>query len=269
MSGTNETRLPNGEAHEIFSLGQRDAVRDRVLELASGDERIVAGAVIGSLAQDGGDRWSDLDLTFGVKDETPLMEVLDTMSSRIVDEFSGVQLFDLESGTAIYRVFLLPGCLQFDLSLAPASAFTLIGSKVELLFGEAKRAEPSPASPEKDFGYAVHHLVRARFCIERDRPWQAEYWLSGARDLALSIACQHDNLNGGHGRGFDQLPEATLGTARDAIVRSLDRDELRRALRATVELLLVQGADVSELAEGVESQLLLLTRDWRAPEVKP
>jgi hypothetical protein len=39
------------------------------------------------------------------------------------------------------------------------------------------------------FGYAVHHLVRARFCIERERLWQAQYWLSGARDLMLSRAC--------------------------------------------------------------------------------
>jgi hypothetical protein len=39
------------------------------------------------------------------------------------------------------------------------------------------------------FGYAVHHLLRARFCIERGRLLQAEYWVSSARDYALNLAC--------------------------------------------------------------------------------
>jgi len=36
-----------------------------VLALARNDPRVVAGALLASLTQ-GGDRWSDLDLTFGV-----------------------------------------------------------------------------------------------------------------------------------------------------------------------------------------------------------
>jgi hypothetical protein len=36
--------------------------------VADKDERVVAGAAVGSLAVDGGDRFSDLDLTFGIAD---------------------------------------------------------------------------------------------------------------------------------------------------------------------------------------------------------
>jgi hypothetical protein len=36
-----------------------------LLRVAEEDERVVAGAAVGSLAVDGGDRFSDLDLTFG------------------------------------------------------------------------------------------------------------------------------------------------------------------------------------------------------------
>ena len=39
-----------------------------MLELAESDERVVAGAVVGSLALDDGDRFADLDLTFAVVD---------------------------------------------------------------------------------------------------------------------------------------------------------------------------------------------------------
>ena len=191
------------------------------------------------------------------------MQILDDLSSRVVDEFSAVQLFDLPSGTAIYRVLLLPGCLQFDLSVAPASSFTLVGPKVKLLFGDAQTTEPLPLpSPEEDFGYAVHHLVRARFCIERGRLWQAEYWISAARDLALGIACQRHDLDTRHGRGFDQLPQAALRAAADAIVRSPEPVELHRALRAAVALVEEQGADLQQIADRVGPQLRLLTQDW-------
>lgn len=46
----------------VFSVEQREARRDRLLRLAEEDERVVAGAAVGSLAVDAGDRFSDLDL---------------------------------------------------------------------------------------------------------------------------------------------------------------------------------------------------------------
>jgi hypothetical protein len=52
----------------MFTPNERARVRQHVLELAHEDERIVAGAEVGSLALGGGDRWSDLDLTFAITD---------------------------------------------------------------------------------------------------------------------------------------------------------------------------------------------------------
>lgn len=53
----------------VFTVEQRDALRDQVLRLADEDDRAVAGAVVGSLAvPGGGDRFSDLDLMFGIAD---------------------------------------------------------------------------------------------------------------------------------------------------------------------------------------------------------
>ena len=55
----------------MFSIDDRNRIRDRVLQLADSDARVVAGAVVGSLALTEGDRWSDLDLTFAVADSVP------------------------------------------------------------------------------------------------------------------------------------------------------------------------------------------------------
>ena len=56
----------------IFTIDDRTRIHERLLHYAKSDTRIVAAAVVGSLAHDEGDRWSDLDLTFAVADYVPL-----------------------------------------------------------------------------------------------------------------------------------------------------------------------------------------------------
>lgn len=247
----------------MFTVADRDRVRDRVLELAASDPRVVAGAVVGSLALAAGDRWSDLDLTFAVADDAPLLDVLADWTRVLVAEFDATQLFDLPSGASLYRVFLLPGCLQFDLSFTPAAAFGATGPKFRLLFGAAveKPFAPSPDAREL-FGYAAHHALRARFCIERGRFWQAEYWISGVRDYALNLACLRRDLPTREGRGYDDLPADVRAAFEDAIVRSLERDELLRALGAVITGLLGETAHVREMAARIEPWLRELTAPW-------
>src|SRR5262245_2345057 len=179
----------------MYTIEDRNLVRERILQLAAADARVVAGAVVGSLALSDGDRWSDLDLTFAVADEYSMHDVLEEWTHTIREEFDAAHLFDLPSGPSIYRVFLLPNCLQFDLSFTPASKFGAVGPKFRLLFGKAvqKPHIPEPSAQEL-FGYAVHHALRARFCIERGRFWQAEYWVSATRDYALSLACRRRRM---------------------------------------------------------------------------
>jgi hypothetical protein len=247
----------------LFGLDDRDGVRDRVLELASSDERVVAGAVVGSLAHSDGDRWSDLDLTFAVADGVPVPEVLSDWTRTLVDELGAVQLFDLPSGPSIYRVFLVPGCLQLDLSFTPAAEFGARSPTFRLLFGAAVERPhvPAPAAEEL-FGYAVHHALHARFCIERGRYWQAEYWISGVRDYALGLACRARDLPARDGRGFDDLPADVLSGFADTLVSAPERDELLRALACAVDGLLRQADAVEELAAKVEPDLRLLTSAW-------
>lgn len=247
----------------MFSVNDRDRVRDHVLRLAASDARVVAGAVVGSLALDEGDHWSDLDLTFAVADDQPLLDVLEDWTRTLVAEFDAAHLFDLPSGASIYRVFLLPGCLQFDLSFTPASKFGATGPKFKLLFGSSvEKPHIQPPSAHELFGYAVHHVLRARFCIERGRYWQAEYWISATRDYAMSLACRRRGLPASYGRGFDHLPPDVRDSFKSALVISLERDELLRALGCAIEGLLREAEEVRELAAKVEPGLRELAGEF-------
>lgn len=243
----------------FFSVAFRNQVRDHILRMAKEDRRVVAGAIVGSLALSEGDRWSDLDLTFAVDDDINQIVVLDDWTKKIVETFDAAILFDLPAGPSIYRVFLLPGCLQFDLSFTPASKFGAVGPKFKLIFGSAvEKPFPQPSPAVELFGYAVHHALRARFCIERGKLWQAEHWVSETRNLALALACRRRNLPTQHGRGFDQLPAETLDFFRDGFVASLNSDELLRALGCTIKGLLIEADEVRALAQKVEPQLQTL-----------
>jgi predicted nucleotidyltransferase len=249
----------------MFSVRDRDRVRNRVLELAANDARVVAGAVVGSLAHGEGDAWSDLDLTFAVEDNVSVLEVLEHWTRSLVEEFDAAHLFDLPSGASIYRVFLLPGCLQFDLSFTPASNFGAIGPKFKVLFGTAvEKPHIQPPSAHELFGYAVHHALRARICIERGRSWEAEYWISSTRDYALSLACRRRGLPAHYGRGIDDLPAEVRETFAGALASSLEREELLRCLCVAIEGLLREADEVRELAAKVEPQLQELMRAWNA-----
>jgi hypothetical protein len=246
-----------------FSVAYRERVFSQLLEWASVDSRIVCGAVVGSMAKGPGDRWSDLDLSFGVGAGLPVIEVLDDWTVKLTAELSGVKLFDLPVGRSIYRVFLLPGCLQLDVSFTPAEEFGAIGPNFKLLFGEAV-AKPWLAQPQPEslFGYAVHHLLRGRICIERGRLLQAEYWISSGRYYALNLACLEHGLSASHAQGFDQLPARIRDQAAAALVCSLDRSSLVAALSRTVDILLDQRLAVPELVAQIEPQLHTLTSSW-------
>ena len=223
------------------------------------DPRVVAAAVVGGLADGPGDRWSDLDLTFGVDDAASVDDVLEEWTEEVAAELGGVHLFDLPAGAAIYRVFLLPGCLQVDLSFAPASAFGARGPRFRLLFGSAvELPQSSPVSADELFGLAVHHAVRARFSIQRGRWWQAEHWISGVREQAFLLACRRRGLEGSHGRRFDDLPAEALEAFESSLVRSLEPEELDRALRSAISVLQRESEDAAELASAVEAQLQAL-----------
>jgi hypothetical protein len=240
----------------VFSVQQRDEVRDRILALARSDPRIVAGAVVGSLALGGGDRFSDLDLTFGVSAGAGVIGVLDDWTVTLRNELNALPLVDLGRDATTYRVFLLPDLLQVDLSMTPVTAFRPAGPGFRLLFGETAPAEAGEAAgaagrsaaptatPAADlFGWGVVYALHARACIERGRMWQAEHYVGAVRDHALSISCLRQGLVAVQARGYDDLPSQTLANFENTHVGAINAGALGAALSASVRALMGEGSE--------------------------
>lgn len=244
----------------MFSIEDRERIGDLLVDKARVDPLVVAAALVGSTVA-GGDRWSDLDLTFGVARGTPVEAVLERWTLDVVAEFGAVVLFDLPVASTVYRVFLLPGALQVDLSFTPEAEFGARSPRFRLLFGTAvERPAPPPPSLEHLFGLGVHYATHARVCIERGRLLQAEHWIHEARYQALTLACARLGLDVSYGRGFGKLPPDVTEPLNGALVRELSVDELRRALAVATAGVLRGAETMPELADRVRPMLDAMNR---------
>lgn len=217
----------------MFTNEQREHVRARIINLARTDLRVAAGALTGSMAVGAEDEWSDIDVSFGIADGFSPEAVLDDWTEVLGREFGALDHVDLRSGPTVFRVFLLAGGLELDLAVTPQQEFGARGLRFSVLFGAARQLEAAPQPAERYLvGLCWHHVLHAHACIERSKPWQAEYWISGIRDHTLELMCLRFGEEAVYGRGIDRVPTAVTDPLAEALVRSLDESELRRALAA-------------------------------------
>jgi len=217
----------------MFTIEQRDHVRNRILDLAKSDPRVTGGALTGSSAVDAEDAWSDVDVAFGVTEGISVEAVLDDWTDVLTRELGVLHFWDLPSGTSIYRVFLLPSGLEIDIGMSPHRDFGARGPRFRTLFGTPLQLGPS-AQPDIQYlaGLGWHHVFHARSSIERGKPWRAEYWIGEIRQKVIALACLRLGEEAFHGRGVDRLPASVTEPLEKALVGTLDVDELRRALAA-------------------------------------
>ena len=250
----------------MFTAKQRDYVRNYVLEMARADPRVTGGALIGSTAAGTEDSRSDIDVTFGIAAGHAIEIVIDDWSQVLEQEFGVLNHFDLRSGPSLYRVFLLPDGLEIDISVTPEGDFGVRGPHFHILFGRVQQLKVTPPPDSRHIiGLSWHHVFHARSCIERGKPWQAEYWISEVRNHTLALSCIRLGESAVHGRGADKLPAAITKPFADTLVRSLDESELRRALAVATMCLI---AELEKWDTTLSARLKPLLQEFGAPHVK-
>jgi hypothetical protein len=246
----------------MFSADDRLALRDALIDAARHDARLTGVALTGSSSTGAEDRWSDIDLAFGVATGANRAALIAEWTERMYRDHDAVHHTDVMAGAAQFRVFLLRSTLQVDLAFWPESEFGAIASTFRLVSGTARErpAFPGPAA-EPLIGMAWLYALHARSCIARGKVWQAEYMISGVRDHMLALACVRHGVSAVQGRGMDLLPREVTAPMADALVRALDAAELRRAFASACELLLVEiDAVDASLSERLSAPIRELAR---------
>jgi hypothetical protein len=220
----------------MFTPDQRARVCSDLLHYATHDQRISAAAITGSAAADAEDKWSDIDLAFGLPDPSDQPGVLSDWTNYMYEKHLALHHLDVVAGSWHYRVFLLPGTLQVDLAFVQATEFGPLAPTFRLIFGTANELQDfPPPTPGGIIGLGWLYALHARSCIARMRLWQAEYMVSGVRDHALALACIRHGLPAVHGRGVDRLPREVTAQFEAALVQQLNTAELSRAFQVAVK----------------------------------
>jgi hypothetical protein len=246
----------------MFTPEDREHLRAALLAHAREDERITGAAVTGSSAGGTEDRWSDIDLAFGVGKGIALGDVIESWTELMYRDHDAVAHFDVPEGAWIYRVFLLANTLQVDLAFAPAAQFGSVAPTFRLVYGDAADQPPRTRPTAHNLlGLGWVYALHVRSCIQRGKVWQAEWMLSEVRDQVLGLACKRLGLPVSEGRGFDRLPEDVKTKMAGALVRELTEAELWRAFRVAVDGLLDEAEQVdAALAERIRPALDELVR---------
>ncbi|MBB5788594.1 nucleotidyltransferase domain-containing protein [Jiangella mangrovi] len=245
----------------MFTQEERTALRDALIAAARADDRIDGAALTGSAAAGAEDRWSDIDLAFGLAEGADQAAVMADWTAAMYDAHGAVAHLDVPRGGTVYRVFLLASSLQVDIAFAPAAEFGAIAPTFRLLFGTAR---PLPFALPPDavglVGMGWLYALHARSSIERGRGWQAVHMIDGLREQVVALACLRHDLPAYQGRGVDRLPPAVLEPLLSTLTGSLDDPTLRRAFAAATEALLTEAAHVDpELAARLAPPLRTLT----------
>src|ERR1700729_2259737 len=218
----------------MFTVEGRERLRTALVSAAGADERITGAALPGSAALGAEDRWSDIDLAFGVAAEADLGQVIADWTGLMYTGHGAVHHVDIVSRRTVYRVFLLASTLQVDLAFAPGADFGATAPPFRLLFGTAVQQPPSAAPGAADLiGMGWLYALHARSSLARGRVWQAEYMISGIRDHVLALALPHDR-----GRTTERSCRGRRRARRDPVSQRRDgrasqalRERRRRAVR--------------------------------------
>jgi predicted nucleotidyltransferase len=90
----------------VFSVSDRERLREELVSAAHEDARISAAALTGSAALGRADRWSDIDLALRVADHAERTAVIADWTERMYREHAAAHHLDVARGDVLYRVFL-------------------------------------------------------------------------------------------------------------------------------------------------------------------
>lgn len=242
----------------MFTPEDRDRVRETLLQRAHDDPRITGAALTGSSALGNEDRWSDVDVFLGVAEGTDIDDVVADWTDALTHEAGVVHHWDVRSGAALYRVFLLESGLHVDVAFTPHWDFGARGPSFRTVFGDpVDVAAPLLPTFTNVAGLGWLSVLHADAAIEREKPWAAAFWIASVRDQTIATACLRLGEHPMYARGADGLPPDVTARLEATLVRALDPSELRRALRVARRCLLDEiAATDATLASRLESALV-------------
>lgn len=248
----------------MYSPEEREQIQDALLLSAQNDQRLGGGAITGSASLGLQDRWSDIDLAFGVLNKEDVIPVLGDYTQKMYSNHGALHHLDVWSGSWIYRVFFLKSTLQVDLAFVHQDEFGARAPTFKQVFGSTNNLpQKPPQSTASLIGWAWLYALHSRSSLLRGHVWQAEHMIGKMREQVLALCCRRHGLPEKEGRGVDRLPSEVLHPMQETLVGSLQIKALWRSFEALLGIFVgeIQEADPA-LAKRLGPSLTELAADY-------
>jgi predicted nucleotidyltransferase len=251
----------------MFTEADREAVLERAVALMTGDPRVEAVVLTGSLGRGQGDRWSDIDLGAVITNADDVEAVTAEWESLAYREWPVVHHYATEFGTTRVRGFLLRDGLLLDLGFTPIGDFEA-WAPLNVLLDRTGRATKvaeswSAWSPTPDWrgeaGFAMHDVLHACVAANRGRLWQSLYYVQRVRNRTLSLASERNGFDSAEFTRVDDLPATETSALEATLVPNLDRIVLLDAIEVATRAFLDElRRHDQELTDRLAEPLLLI-----------
>jgi predicted nucleotidyltransferase len=224
-----------------YSAADRASVQNTLVESFARDERVEGVLVVGSGAEGFADEYSDLDLAVILQGDEPKAFARE-WSERLERDLPVVHRFGDDRGDAGYVVgLLLENFLEVDIGFVRMDQMADRAMPWAIAFdrtGEVERRQRSlePASEDREEEYKRivdgiwHWITHGRVAIERGHVLLALTDLDEVRTGILRVAAIRHGVR--HRKDFDSLPREVRDGVEESLPRSLEPQELARALAA-------------------------------------
>lgn len=220
----------------MFSVDQRDALRQEVIERAKQDVHVNGCALLGSAARDEQDAWSDIDIALQLEKGHEVEDVANRWTTWLGTIATVADTLTIHASGAMYQVFLFNNSMQLDLSFWPPDTLRSTGGRIRPVFGTVQAPEVRRADPQSYVRMGWLYALHARSAIARRRAWQADMMLTELRNQVIALACHRMGLDPAEGRDAHLLPVELSDRLVASRASTVDAIEQGRSLQATLDV---------------------------------
>jgi hypothetical protein len=232
----------------FFTPDERQHTLDWLLADLHADERVAGVVIAGSGAFGFRDKLSDIDICVVVLCEDNRVAVYEDWRERVRESFSILHLCETSNPIVRSAFLLLAGFLGVDaffVSLdnlhARRARWRVAWDRTEKVneimlrtWENRKRPDVSDQYVER-LDYVWHRIIPCVVAVKRGWLLEALDHLATLRTQATDLAFLSEGVEERHHRQMGQLPAAFLSRLEKSLPRSLDPEEILRALRITMD----------------------------------
>jgi predicted nucleotidyltransferase len=236
------------DEEKLYDSEYRNHILETVTRALIDDKRIAGALLVGSGAKGFHDRYSDVDLTVLVGDETQLEEIYVDWWERLHDLLPTIDAFK-EPSSHLYGL-LLNRYMEIDIGFQGESAlferkpnwkilFDRRGVIPSLMKPREKAVDDQSTAHDKRLQDSWYYIIHTISAIQRGQPLRANFFINFLRDEAILMAGLNRDLATSlrsYHKEADKLPEEVKKKIINSIPANTKPVEQLRALRTVVNL---------------------------------